>query len=251
MPELTNMFLLFRARAARAACMLAFALALGSSACATRTVFRYEPSPRITGEPICNEGVAIYVLDDLRGRHAVNHNLKNLALIPFVPFATSYRDFPERTWFDDSQNLNGFDPARDLAAAFESEMDSQGLFNKYKNVESQAHAERYELRGILRDAHVSEGYITYGASFFSPLLHIAGLPEGTLRCAITAEISLVDRRDGSVVWQSKFDGRRTRATWIYSSKEAEHLCYMFSSLADEWVRPAVAELRKALALRAK
>lgn len=222
-------------------------------ACAARATFYYQPSPKISGEPICNEGVAIVVFEDLRGgNHPLNHNLKNLALIPFVPFATSYRDFPERTYFDDTNNLNGFDPARDLAAAFAAEVEAQGIFSKYKKIDGGLpHGERYELRGRLRDSHVSEGYITYGISIFSPLLHIVGFPEGTLRCVLVVDVELMDRRDASILWKQTFDGRRTRATWIHQPREAEEICSMFSSLAAEWIRPAALDLRRTLLLRGK
>lgn len=224
-------------------------IAIAAGGCATRPVFHYQASPAIQGAPLLNDGVAVFAFEDNRGKHPLNHNLKNLALIPLVPFATSWRDFPERTWFDFTNNLNGFDPARDLSAAFAAEMAAQGIFNKITHHEIGAHGERYELRGHLADTHVSEGLLTYGVSVFSPILHILGLPEGTLRCALKLDVELIDRRDASVVWKQQFDARRTRLTWIYNSAEAEHLCAMFSSLAEEWIRPGVADLRRVIAIR--
>lgn len=225
------------------------------SSCATRSTFRFEPSPRVEGEPIIHDGVAIPVFEDRRGtgpggRQPLNHNLKNLALIPIVPFAASLRDQPERTWFDSSAHLNGFDPARDLAAAFRSEVESQGLFRAVLDWRAPSHGERYELIGVLRDSHVVEGYITYGVSAVSLILHVLGLPEGTLRAALVFDLELRDRRDGSVVWKHQVDTRSTRITWIYSSDEADHLCAMFQKMTDEVVRPAVADLRRVLAVRA-
>lgn len=223
-------------------------------------MFHFQPSPRITGEPICKDSIAILTFLDLRGKSPLNHNLKNLALIPLVPFATSFRDLPERTYFDDSKNLNGFEPVVNLAQAFATEIEGQGIFklcNYYdagnygdsSQGAARSHGSRYELRGRLFDSHVSEGYLTYFVSAFSMLLHIAAFPEGTLRCALQFEVELLDRREAKILWKKKYDLHRTRITWIYSSHEADHICNMFSSMADEAIRPSVSEIRAMFALR--
>jgi hypothetical protein len=229
---------------------LPVALAALSGACATRAVFRYEPSAHVVGPPIDPDGVAVLELADYRGRKALNHNLKALALIPFVPFSVSHRDYPERTWLDSSPNLNGFLPTIDLAKALATEIEGQALFARCRFVESGIHGERYALRGRLHDCHVAEGYLTYGVSFLSMALHALGLPEGTLRCGLRFDVELVDRRDSSVVWKRKLEDASTRLTWIYASREADIACAMFVGMARSLIPPAVAELRRALATRA-
>ncbi|MFN0206464.1 MAG: hypothetical protein ACKVS6_09170 [Planctomycetota bacterium] len=240
--------------------VISLLIAAPLASCASRTVFNFQPSPRITGEPICNDSVAILTFEDLRGKKPLNHNLKNLALIPLIPFATSFRDLPERTYFDDSKNLNGFEPVADLARAFATEIEGQGIFKSVHYYDSSpshdsrtgassSHGSRYELRGRLFDSHVSEGYLTYGVSAFSMLLHFVAFPEGTLRCTLQFEVELLDRREAKIVWQKKYDLRRTRVTWIYDSHEADHICNMFSSMAAEAVRPSTAEIRAMLALK--
>lgn len=229
---------------------LALALVLAPAACASRTVFRYRPSERIGGPPILPDGVAVADLADARGRRAVNHNLKFAALIPLVPFAVSHRDYPERTWFDSTPNLNGFDPARDLADALAAEIDAQGIFSVCRRAASGTHGERYELRGRLEDCHVVEGYLTYGLSFLSVVPHLVGFPEGTLRCEIRMRLEVVDRRDRSTLWSGVVTDRSTRATWIYDSEEGDLACAAFSRISSRIVREAAVDLRRAAALRA-
>ena len=95
-----------------------------------------------------------------------------------MPFAVSHRDYPERTYLDDSDNLNGFVPTVDLAKAVASELEAEHVFTRARFVEGRLHAERYELRGKLFDCHVAEGYLTYGISFFSVVLHGVDSPRG-------------------------------------------------------------------------
>jgi hypothetical protein len=231
---------------------LGWVLVAGALAgCASRTVYQFHTSPRVSGEPLVAEGLAVFAFEDGRSKHPLNHNLKNLALIPLIPFAVSYRDLPERTAFDDSKNLNGFEPTVDLARSFAAEIEVLGIFASCRFHESApggsgAHGVRYELRGTLRDSHVSEGYLTYGVSVASILLHVLGLPEGTLRCALRFDVELFDRRTATVVWKKTAHATATRLTWIYSSNEADSLCGMFSDLANETIRPAVAEMRASL-----
>ncbi|MBL8693660.1 MAG: hypothetical protein JNJ88_06135 [Planctomycetes bacterium] len=231
----------------------AAACAIGAAAlagCSNIAVFRFEPSPRITGEAIVKEGVAIPPVRDSRGRDPLNHNLKNLALIPFIPFATSYADFPERAWFDASPNLNGFDPSEDLAEALRLEIEGQGLFRACRRVPTGVHGERYELKLELQDCHISEGYLTYGVSLISPLLHLLGFPEGTLRCRVGARATLVDRRTAAAVWTREIVDQNTQITWIYNSREADLACRAFSRMLTQQIRLAVAELREQLAREA-
>ncbi|HKD99845.1 MAG TPA: hypothetical protein VKE69_02450 [Planctomycetota bacterium] len=234
-------------RSPRAAAALAVVLA---AACASRTVFRVEPSPRVAGPPLLDDGVAVLELEDRRGRNALDHNLKNLALLPLVPFSVSHRDYPERTWLDSSPNLNGFVPTVDLARALAAEIDAENLFARCSFVESGMHGERYALRGRLLDCHVAEGYLTYGISIASVILHVLAAPEGTLRCEMRFDLELVDRRDGRIVWRRRCSDGSTALTWIYASEEADIACGMFGSIAEGLIRDAVAGLRLELAARA-
>ncbi len=188
-------------------------------------------------------------LRDLRGRNALNHDLKNLAIIPFVPFAVSHRDHPERTWIDESPNLNGFRPLEDLADAIAAEADAQGLFRRVQRVGGGLHGERFELRGSLLDCHVSEGYLTYGLSALSIVLHLVGAPEGTVRCGLRIRLELVDRSDGSVSWSGELRDTATRVTWIHASREADVACRAFAAILQSRLPAVVAELRQSLARR--
>jgi hypothetical protein len=219
------------------------------AACSSRRVFTFTPSPEAAGPAVAEGGVVVREWADQRGRRPLDHNLKILALIPLVPFSASYRDYPERTYFDDSKNLNGFLPETDLAEALAREVGAQRVFERCQYIPGFATHERYELRGALKDCHVTEGYLTYGISFLSVVLHAVGFPEGTLRCGISMHLELHDHREGKVIWSKDAAVSGTRATWIYDSAEADHACELFGDLAGELLRPAVAEMKAAVASR--
>lgn len=221
---------------------VALLLALLAPACASRRIFAYEPTGPYGVDGPVPYGVVVPVFSDLRGQVLLNHNLKNFALIPLVPVAFSYRDSPERTPLDDSDNLNGFVPGVDLAKALASEVQRQRIFDRCRFSEIRSHGERFELRGRIRDFHVSEGYLTYGISFVSIGLHLLGFPEGTLRTVLSLEFELVDRRQAKVVWTREATASRTRPTWIYDSSEADHVCAQLSDIAREILPEVVRDL---------
>jgi hypothetical protein len=230
-------------RARAAALLLAFA-----GACSGRRIFAYEPS-RVSGEaaePVPH-GAVVRELADARPKTPLNHNLKQLALIPLVPFAVSYRDHPERTYLDDTNNLNGFVPGLDLARAVAAEVGARGIFERCRFSEIATHEERFEVRGRIRDFHVSEGYLTYGISVLSVAPHLLGFPEGTVKTVLTFDLELYDRRQGRVVWTRECSSTRTRATWIYDSGEADHVCLQLSAMAADLLPDAVRDLGAAAA----
>jgi len=204
--------------------------------------FRFTPSPESSEQSFMPADLAVVTAEDLRGNF--KHDFKQLALVPAIPWSVSHSERPETTFYDDSENLYGFNPSEDLAKAFADEIRNAHIFSSVRNGGTASSKSRYVFELTIQDLHAAEGYLTYGVSGASLLLHLLQAPEGTLRGFMAMRVEL--RENERLLWSAEFGQGATCLTWILDSNEAAHLNWIYSELAQENIPRLVQDLRNEL-----
>ncbi len=171
-----------------------FVLITMLSGCATQS-WKYTSEPKVYKKPEIQKTVVIPPLSDSRE----NENSMSgyfLAMIPLVPYGTSYFNIPEASPY------LPFKPIDDFSKATAEELNNASLF---KNVffSHNTHEGDFFLQGNLIKSKYSVANTFYGLSLPGDLLWVIGLPSGKIRNEIEIEYKLMDK-NYNIYFQKKY-----------------------------------------------
>lgn len=217
-----------------AACA-AVALLLG--ACTNVATFDYSAAPgtlsRFREAGSAKKSVAVMPFMDQRGtkfhdpelasqakgRAVGDHGSFFLGFIPLMPFGYVEKEQPELSEDFVSLGRYHFDVQNDLADAAFASLKSSNLFSSVKranNMEQAGDAD-YIWRSSVTSTFYRGRIFTYGITyFFSPILWVVGVPDGSSTNELGVRFELVERASGNVVWKYDYFGSDYLNHWIYA-----------------------------------
>ena len=152
-------------------------------------------------------------------RPSGDHGSFFLALIPFMPFGYVEKEQPELSEDFVSLERFHFDVQNDLAAAAFASLKSSNLFSSVKRANNAAQAADadYIWRSSVTSTFYRGRIFTYGITyFFSPILWVVGVPDGSSTNELGVKFELVERASGNVVWKYDYFGSDYLNHWIYA-----------------------------------
>ena len=211
------------------------AVALLLSACTNIAKFDYQTAPgtlvKLREPGSATKSVAVMPFMDQRGMGYVapgqaapahdvgDHGSFFLGFIPLMPFGYVEKMQPENSEDFVSLGRFHFDVQNDLAAASVASLKSSGLFSKVTKANNAAQAANadYIWRGSVTSTFYRGRMFSYGITyFFSHILWIVGVPEGSSTNELGVNFELVDRASGDVVWSFGYLASDYLNHWIYA-----------------------------------
>jgi len=171
-----------------------FSLMIFLSGCATQS-WKYTSNPKQYSQPEIQKTVVIPPLSDLRD----NENSMTgyfVAMIPLVPYGTSYANIPE------ANPYMPFKPIEDFSKATAEELNNASIFKNVFFSHNTQEGDWY-LQGNLIKSKYSVANTFYGLSVPGDLLWIIGLPSGKIKNEIEIEYVLTDK-NSNVYFQKKY-----------------------------------------------
>ncbi len=173
----------------------------GPLGCASAGAWRYPQSRATPGEVVSETRVAVLPFQDRRT--GGNSNRMLLYIIPLVPVGPIHYNRIEGGsgfLYHSSYNVR---PADDLAKALVSDLKRARVFREvfFTNRENEPGID-YVLQGYVSEMKYKGGVISYGLSFYGPLLWLLGLPAGYTTNTLRVGLDLHAQDSGDVVWSS-------------------------------------------------
>jgi len=152
-------------------------------------------------------------------RPAGDHGSLFLGFIPLLPFGYVEKEQPENSEDFVSLSYFHFDVQNDLAAAAFMSLKSSNLFSSVKRANNAAQAADadYIWRGTVTSTFYRGRVFSYCITyFFSPILWVVGIPEGSSTNELAVKFELVERATGEVVWKYDYRNSDYLNHWIYA-----------------------------------
>ena len=164
------------------------------SGCSTQS-WKYTSNPKQYIKPEIQKTVVIPPLSDLReNENSITGYF--VAMIPFVPYGTSYANIPE------ANPYMPFKPIDDFSKATAEELNNASIFKNVFFSHNIQDGDWY-LQGNLIKSKYSVANTFYGLSLPGDLLWVLGLPSGKIKNEIEIEYKLMDK-NYNIYFQKKY-----------------------------------------------
>lgn len=206
-------------------------------ACTNVATFDYSAAPgtlaKLREAGSATKSIAVMPFMDQRGtkyfdpsqaaqsavRPAGDHGSFYLGFIPFLPFGYVEKEQPENSEDFVSLGRFHFDVQNDLAEAAYLSLKSSNLFSSVKRANNAAQAADadYIWRGSVSSTFYRGRMFSYCITyFFSPILWVVGVPQGSSTNELAVKFELVERASGKVVWDYDFRNSDYLNHWLYA-----------------------------------
>ena len=188
-------------------------LALFCASCTSPRSWSYTSHERLQAEPIIDKKIAVVPFEERRPDE--NTNLMLLYLVPAIPFGPKSLERPEAETLHVASGPWHIKPAEDMAKSVAQELENARIAEE-SFFTFRAGDGDLVLRGAVARMPYRGGIISYGLSFYGPLLWIL-LPAGYYSNGLRVSLSLVDRESDKAVWEKTYENYMpTKVVWIYA-----------------------------------
>lgn len=222
--------------------MVILGMIVGVTGCGTTGKFVY-PANMTTlyksgADTVIQKKVAVVPFDDYRSDD--NTNCFPAYLVPLFPFGWADYERPDAAATFASITRYDVTPAEDLAKATATSLRHSGLFSDaFFTMGGEKERADFVISGRIKIMRHNGKILTYGLSFYGPLLWYVGAPVAKCDNVLAVELEMRNK-DGKIIWECTID--RQNAVWIWLYRGMGWDCKAFASMYQDAMNAALINL---------